>query len=628
MPTAAGDYPVTVQASNSAGSTSQNFTITVTAPTTPPLITSPAVTAGTVGQVYTYDVEASGSPPPTFSLTQSPGGMAIDSSSGLIAWMPTAAGDYPVTVQASNSAGSTSQNFTITVTGSPGSALFADDFNRADSGTVGNGWVEVETTTAATGVQGNRLCFLDTSDVTNRPMVRHSFQKISSGQVRWDFDFDWDRIGSDNVYRLFMQLGDGAAMTNSSQDGGVGVNLVWTSLPRTQEILGYRRSGALTNLQVVSGAVHLSVLADLNTDTYQVLVGGTSIGSGIPFDKAVDLDTVRLFTDGLNETSFSGRCFDNLTIEVPGSAGTAPVITSPAVTAGTVGQVYTYDVEATGSPAPTFSLTEFPSGMAIDPSSGLIAWMPTMAGDYPVTVEATNSAGTDSQSFTLTVVEQPVFTCDVPVRIMPLGDSITAGKSSGIPDADDEQWIAYRKDLYDRLLLASRNIDFVGSLTNGQFYAGFDPQHEGHSGWTDSQVSLNIYNWLQATPADVVLLHIGTNNLDPSPADVEHLLNEIDRYEADANRPVIVVLARIINRNIQTSVVTQFNNNVAAMASARTGDEIIIVDMENGAGLNYNLQPGGDMWDNLHPYATGYAKMANVWFNALTPILPECSAAP
>jgi hypothetical protein len=82
---------------------------------------------------------------------------------------------------------------------------------------------------------------------------------------------------------------------------------------------------------------------------------------------------------------------------------------------------------------------------------------------------------------------------------------------------------------------------------------------------------------------------------------------------------------------------TLFNENVEDMAFSRVNndndpafpDNIIFgvnVDMEDGAGIDYRLQPDGDMWDNLHPFETGYSKMANVWFTALMDILPQADA--
>ena len=59
---------------------------------------------------------------------------------------------------------------------------------------------------------------------------------------------------------------------------------------------------------------------------------------------------------------------------------TAPVITSTPVTTGTVGSLYSYDVNASGYPYPTYSLTTPPSGMAIDPATGIISWTPSCFG--------------------------------------------------------------------------------------------------------------------------------------------------------------------------------------------------------------------------------------------------------
>ncbi|MCB0197698.1 MAG: hypothetical protein KDJ65_37480 [Anaerolineae bacterium] len=229
----------------------------------------------------------------------------------------------------------------------------------------------------------------------------------------------------------------------------------------------------------------------------------------------------------------------------------------------------------------------------------------------------------------------PVYneSCTDPVRIMPLGDSITQGHSSGVDDVTKQ--VSYRKYLWDSLVASGYNVDFVGSQTNGEFYAseGFDPNHEGHPSWSDLRVAQNIYDegekWLSNHPADVILLHIGTNAVNPDEGDVERILNEIDDYEA-VNNEVIVILARIINRITYSPTTTEFNDNVEAMAQARidAGDKIIIVDMEDGAGLSYAAQPGGDMWNDLHPYSTGYKKMANVWLGALATFLPDCSPTP
>jgi len=96
---------------------------------------------------------------------------------------------------------------------------------------------------------------------------------------------------------------------------------------------------------------------------------------------------------------------ETFTITVEEGAG-APEITSTPPTSVTVDELYTYSVEATGDPKPTFSLTESPKGMTIDPNTGLIEWTPTsdQLGDHTVTIEAINTDGIDTQTFTIEVL--------------------------------------------------------------------------------------------------------------------------------------------------------------------------------------------------------------------------------
>lgn len=90
-----------------------------------------------------------------------------------------------------------------------------------------------------------------------------------------------------------------------------------------------------------------------------------------------------------------------------------PIITSTSVTTGIVGQVYSYDVEATDPDAGdvlTFSLPAKPDGMTIDPATGLIQWTPTTAqvGDQNVIVHVQDQGGLFAeQSFTITVGSLP-----------------------------------------------------------------------------------------------------------------------------------------------------------------------------------------------------------------------------
>jgi lysophospholipase L1-like esterase len=201
------------------------------------------------------------------------------------------------------------------------------------------------------------------------------------------------------------------------------------------------------------------------------------------------------------------------------------------------------------------------------------------------------------------------------VAIMPLGDSITVG----VPPHNSSA-IGYRQKLYLDLVDARLNVDFVGSESSGgDAITPFDIDHEGHGGWEADQVRDEVYGWLVDNPANITLLHIGTNDLGSQDApgvrdEVDEILDEIDQYEIDNSVNITVILALIIQRLDGANDRTlEFNDLVEDMAMERIshGDEIIVVDMENA--LNY-LE---DMADPVHPNRNGYAKMADVWYEAI-----------
>jgi hypothetical protein len=148
------------------------------------------------------------------------------------------------------------------------------------------------------------------------------FPQTTMGQLTWEFDFNWSRTGDEGRYWMFMQLGEGSLMGDGEQNSGVGVNLVWTRLGGTNELLSYRKGGVDTGLRVISGQSRIQVDVDLDAYRYTVLVDGAILQADIPFDNIVNLDTVRIFTNALNETNFNGRCFDDLVISTNGGSVT------------------------------------------------------------------------------------------------------------------------------------------------------------------------------------------------------------------------------------------------------------------------------------------------------------------
>lgn len=209
-------------------------------------------------------------------------------------------------------------------------------------------------------------------------------------------------------------------------------------------------------------------------------------------------------------------------------------------------------------------------------------------------------------------------------HIMPLGDSITRGAGS---DPIDN---GYRRPLYFKLIDDGYDFDFVGSYQHGS--PDFDRDHQGKYGIEAHSIALEIHQHLQDNPCQVVLLHIGTNDLrDAVEADIPGIVNDVeDILETidvfDTN--ITVILARIINLEHHvcpnSSLTSTFNEQLQTMAESRIatkGDKIIIVDMECGAGIDY----AGEMYDTYHPNNDGYEKIAAVWHDTLVQVLPSPS---
>ena len=205
-----------------------------------------------------------------------------------------------------------------------------------------------------------------------------------------------------------------------------------------------------------------------------------------------------------------------------------------------------------------------------------------------------------------------------PVNIMPLGDSITYDEKNTDREEPRSSSIrtGYRSHLYYKLSDVNYTVDFVGSRIAGEsIEPTFDPDNEGHPGWTSFDIAEHAHEYLTKNHADIVLLHIGTNDHSSFTGGVDSILQQIDLYEQQSGRPVRVIVALIIDRQGQTDLTIQaFNKKLKELVTWRAlaGDSLTLVDMYRGAGLTR-----ADYADNTHPNDIGYQKMATVWFNAL-----------
>lgn len=201
--------------------------------------------------------------------------------------------------------------------------------------------------------------------------------------------------------------------------------------------------------------------------------------------------------------------------------------------------------------------------------------------------------------------------CAGSIDVMPLGDSITAR-------------VGYRPALYFDLVGQGYDVNFVGSRSDSAATGNHDRDNEGWSGFLTTDIAANLAGWLSANPPHVIMLHIGTNDIDTvSVSDaVDGLASILDIVNAH-DSGISVVLAQIVNRQVFSQETADFNDQMPALVSSKlaAGHKILLVDHENA------LVYPDDMIDLEHPNNVGYAKMAGVWFDALTTFLPACSPA-
>ncbi|MEO6601017.1 MAG: SGNH/GDSL hydrolase family protein [Polyangiaceae bacterium] len=219
-------------------------------------------------------------------------------------------------------------------------------------------------------------------------------------------------------------------------------------------------------------------------------------------------------------------------------------------------------------------------------------------------------------------------------RVMPLGDSITDGCCG---ENTQSQSGSYRVELFHLSLTNNKKLTFVGSHQSGPAKVDnvdFPKSQEGHSGWTIADgggrdgLQDQIAGWLKATPADIVTLMIGTNDIDLSldlgnaPKRLETLVSTITTAAPKA----LVVLAQIVpsRKDDENARDRTFNAAMPALVKTFTdaGKHVILVDMYGAYTADPNFKTTL-LANDLHPTDAGYALLAKTWWAAIGNLLPS-----
>lgn len=251
-----------------------------------------------------------------------------------------------------------------------------------------------------------------------------------------DGSFDWSSTTSFTIE--FWMRSSGCACTSSGYECNqviagrvaagwwIGVNCQTGQVGGTDKLRCYfGTSGAdmYSNTSVNDDVWHhVAFVFDATAGAYRLFIdgaldnsvaaaGANRIGAG-PMQLGY-YATAYQYSGILDEFALYNTALTDLEVENHFTAGASsqgycdtPTITSiisTPVTTATVGEEYSYDVDAVGSPTPTYALLTAPSGMAINEITGVISWTPLYVGTFNVQVQASNIEGSDEQAFTIEV---------------------------------------------------------------------------------------------------------------------------------------------------------------------------------------------------------------------------------
>nr|AUN36709.1 hypothetical protein [uncultured bacterium] len=384
MPTASGVFTSTFTASNgTTPNASQSFAITVSQS---PTISSANKAAFKVGSAGSFTVSTTGTPTPVITESGAlPAGVTfvVSGSTAKLSGTPLAgsAGTYPLTITAQNgTAPNAIQSFTLTVNQPPAITSAASTiFHTKSAGSftfVATGFPVPAITKSGTLPSG--VTFTDNHNGTATLAGTPSANVTSSLQITAN-----NGISPNATQAFTFTASPGPAITSAA---------VTTFKVGTAGTFTITTAGTPAPTITESGALPAGVTFVNNGNGTAKLSGTPAAGTG---------GTYNLTLTAQNGTTPNATQTFTLTVNQ------SPAFSSPSSTTFQAASAGSFTVTTTGLPVPalTFSGT-LPAGVSFTDNRNGTATLSGTAvspGIFPVTFTATNSAGSSTQSFSLTV---------------------------------------------------------------------------------------------------------------------------------------------------------------------------------------------------------------------------------
>lgn len=447
-----------------------------------PIITSPTTASGQAGFAFAYSTMSSELAESYLCDGTLPTGLSFNTSSGIISGSPNQSGTFPVTIYASNSAGTGSLDITLNISPAPPNIFSGSDpslntepswslGSAPTSSTKGGSYTDLVFSSSATNLTTTSGNINGKSyNVTNGSS--YTFSSVRTNAA----DGTIYKIGATGVTEPAPFTNTITGVTNQLAYLANNSRITFTRVSPSNNVasvLQFRNSGTL---QIETGST-LDIQTDINQTATNSAFGWTKMGGGTlklsgsnsyTGASIVQEGTLVLAGQGSSAVTVKTNAILEIALTNPGTAtfsntaavsleagskvrvtGTpadgaiytlvsassmtslatlessvsgyqlavlnnslqlqpvgAPAFSSSSFTAtGAANGSFTYQISASGNPT-SYGATGLPAGLVLNAATGEITGTPTVGGTYSVTVSATNAGGTRSATLTLNFTDE------------------------------------------------------------------------------------------------------------------------------------------------------------------------------------------------------------------------------
>ena len=447
-PTTAGTYTFTLKLRTVAGTTQKEFTLVINDALIAPVFKKPNSTIdlpyAVIGETYSYDMHeflANGSTcsrPLTWRPSHLPVGLSFDTDTGVLSVAPTDSTPTALhyfTVQAQNKAGTSSQSFKIQVYRRPAITstetalnLTAGVYFQWKPEYTGSGdWSATELPAGLKFSDGDGSIYgtptvpgtytVTLKLTTNSELFTEKNLKLVVAEN------NGINISQTSEHTFYGQQSGYAASALIAKEVTV-TNTGYSALPLTYELTGIDADSF-----VLSKSSETLAPGASTTFTVKPKVG---------LSERTHKATVRVSSGSL-VSAF------NVSFTVSQNAVSPTVITRDKLPYAVVGKPWSYQLQASGTGPITWAkdwenTNPWPAWLQLDSTTGVISGTPTES-ELQVTlyVKASNSGGSDTESFFFQVYDKPTIT----LQVKDSSGAWVSHSSNILPDAYTTQWGEY-----------------------------------------------------------------------------------------------------------------------------------------------------------------------------------------